>query len=306
MKLTDNLYFYPGEDGPTVWGFSTCNSLVVRGRGLLLTDPGPAVGPHLARVRRAMHRDGLRFRDIRLIFLTHAHIDHAPAAGPLADKLGAEVLAHPLEKPMLQNPSRFLRDEIEAAGPALDQLLPLPAWLIEAAVFAGAGPHPPCNRLTPVREGDDPGIGIPASVVELPGHRPGEIGLHLPADRALITGDLVNRLRHDLPSLNLPLADIDQAVDSIRKMRALDLEILAPAHERPILGRDRIRKLLDDAIARCADNKRIAAEYLKRNPEPDLAGLGRILRARNEGIPLYEDIPLAFVVLRSLGYYSKA
>lgn len=56
-------------------------------RGLVIVDPGPNVQEHVrALVVTARNADSVR------VVLTHGHPDHAAAARPVADALGAEVL----------------------------------------------------------------------------------------------------------------------------------------------------------------------------------------------------------------------
>lgn len=49
-------------------------------------DPGPAIDSHIEQLRAAMPR-------LRTILITHRHADHAPAAVPLKEATGAEILA---------------------------------------------------------------------------------------------------------------------------------------------------------------------------------------------------------------------
>lgn len=51
-----------------------------------ILDPGPLIESHIAALRAAMPR-------LRTILITHRHGDHAPAAVPLKEATGAEVIA---------------------------------------------------------------------------------------------------------------------------------------------------------------------------------------------------------------------
>ncbi len=51
-----------------------------------IVDPGPLIDSHIAALRNAMPR-------LRTILITHRHADHAPAAVPLREATGAEILA---------------------------------------------------------------------------------------------------------------------------------------------------------------------------------------------------------------------
>jgi len=49
-------------------------------------DPGPAIGSHVDAIAAAMP-------ELRTIFITHRHPDHAPAAVPLKQRTGARIVA---------------------------------------------------------------------------------------------------------------------------------------------------------------------------------------------------------------------
>ncbi|HEX2120738.1 MAG TPA: MBL fold metallo-hydrolase, partial [Thermoanaerobaculia bacterium] len=49
-------------------------------------DPGPAIDSHIEAIRAAMP-------NLRTIFITHRHGDHAPAAVPLKQATGARIVA---------------------------------------------------------------------------------------------------------------------------------------------------------------------------------------------------------------------
>jgi len=51
-------------------------------------DPGPAIDSHIEAIRMAMP-------NLRTIFITHRHADHAPAAVPLRRATGARIVAPP-------------------------------------------------------------------------------------------------------------------------------------------------------------------------------------------------------------------
>jgi glyoxylase-like metal-dependent hydrolase (beta-lactamase superfamily II) len=51
-----------------------------------ILDPGPLIDSHVAALRAAMP-------DLRTILITHRHGDHAPAALPLKEATGAEIIA---------------------------------------------------------------------------------------------------------------------------------------------------------------------------------------------------------------------
>lgn len=66
--------------------------LIIGPHGCILVDAGlPGTEKKLQTV---LHRNGLEFRDIRLIVITHAHVDHAGNAAKIRSLSGAPILAH--------------------------------------------------------------------------------------------------------------------------------------------------------------------------------------------------------------------
>lgn len=304
MKITDHIYFYAEENGFPLWGMSTSNTTIIRGRSLAVVDPGPQAGPHLVKVRRLMKRDGLDFLDIEKIIVTHAHADHAAAVPRFVERTGAGVFAHPAEKRRLEKPSRFWREELKAAAPVFDNTLHIPKFLLKGLFHAALGPHEPAVNVAAVSDGDSIDIGVPAFILELPGHTRGEIGIHLSDDGALITGDLVHWGRYDLPSLNLPTSDIVLAMSSIRKMIALDLEVVVPGHQGVVKGKARIRKWLNAALERCERMIDITEAEIQKRGRVKFLELGAKLKEGAKNTPFFEEAILAFVLLKNAGYFE--
>lgn len=64
------------------------NSYVLGTSDVAVIDPGPDIQQHLDALEAA-----IADRPVRAILVTHAHLDHSPAAHPLARRTGAPVLA---------------------------------------------------------------------------------------------------------------------------------------------------------------------------------------------------------------------
>jgi len=65
------------------------------GDGIVLVDTGMHQRGAVHDLERALDRTGHRVEDIRLIVITHAHIDHCGQAPPIAARAGCEVWIHP-------------------------------------------------------------------------------------------------------------------------------------------------------------------------------------------------------------------
>lgn len=163
---------------------------------------------------------GLDPGHISRIVVTHGHCDHYGAAQELADRHGAEILAHRLD-------AAVIRGEEEIADPVLlDWELPL--WEHARTV----PPGPPTRVDRELADGDEIGFGQGARVVHSPGHTPGSIGIHLPHHGVLFTGDCVARV--DQVMLGVFNIDRAQALDSFRRLAALEPAAVCFGHGEPL------------------------------------------------------------------------
>lgn len=79
MLITRILADNPGP----VTGTGTNTYVAASGREAVVIDPGPMMAAHLASIRAAV-------TDLRVVgvLVTHHHLDHSPAANPLAEEFG--------------------------------------------------------------------------------------------------------------------------------------------------------------------------------------------------------------------------
>ena len=176
-------------------------------------------------------RPATRSSDVRLIVITHAHIDHCGQAPPLAERAGCEVWMHPRWKlhasPARPRPhDRGRAPERRARGAA-----------------AALGRAPPRPRDRPgghaVRDRDlVPGVTVETDardldVVETPGHAPSHVCLHQPEQRLLISGDhLLGRVSQyfDVGYTPDPVGEFLHSLDVVD---ALDARLALAGHARP-------------------------------------------------------------------------
>jgi glyoxylase-like metal-dependent hydrolase (beta-lactamase superfamily II) len=131
-------------DNPSPMTGPGTNTYLVGSSELVVIDPGPPIEGHLQAIERAAAEAG---GTIRWVTVTHHHLDHAPAARPLAERTGAELLAfrHPQgvdpdtevgEGFVLQAPGLRLR-ALHTPGHASDHL----CWLLEGPGILFSGDH---------------------------------------------------------------------------------------------------------------------------------------------------------------------
>ncbi|MBD0743811.1 MBL fold metallo-hydrolase [Streptomyces sp. CBMA152] len=188
------------------------------GDELTLVDAGDVNAA--APIEEAIRGLGLDPAAIRRIVITHGHNDHYGAAGELAERYGAEVIAHRLDAPVI-------RGERPRADPVLlDWELPL--W--EHALTVPEAPSTRVDRE--VEDGDVLDFGGGAVVVHSPGHTDGSIGIHLPRHGVLFTGDCVAGVGQVM--LGVFNVDRAQAQASFRRLAALAPSVACFGHGDPL------------------------------------------------------------------------
>jgi len=79
--------------------------LIPRGDAVVLVESGP--GSTLPALEAGLAQEGLSPHDLTHVLLTHIHLDHAGAAGWLAQH-GAEIFVHPIGAPHMLNPEKLI------------------------------------------------------------------------------------------------------------------------------------------------------------------------------------------------------
>ncbi|MDP9147939.1 MAG: MBL fold metallo-hydrolase [Acidobacteriota bacterium] len=96
-------------------------ALLCDGKFAALIDPGPS--STLPRLREQLRNQGLSVADLRAIFLTHIHLDHAGAAGTLVRENPAlRVYVHSKGAPHLSDPAKLLESSRRLFGEDRDRL----------------------------------------------------------------------------------------------------------------------------------------------------------------------------------------
>lgn len=198
--------------------------LVQGDAGTVLIDAGmPGQQETILRRLRARGCD-----DLRLIWISHAHLDHYGSAAALHRLTGVPVAIHAADAPAMAGGETHL-GTARGRGRLLSRLMP---WIERAVRPQGIE----ANLL--LADGDTlDAYGIPARVLHTPGHTPGSCCL-LVAEGALFCGDLLSTA--GAPHLqHLYAADWAQLAASFQRLQGLSVERAYPGHgTRPLTGRE--------------------------------------------------------------------
>lgn len=175
---------------------------------LAIIDPGPADAAHLSALLEAIGG-----RPVSHIFVTHAHLDHAPLARPLSERTGAPVLAFGAalagRSEMMQ---ALARDGLAGGGEGIDATFAPDVCMGDGATVTDAW-----GTMTAI-------------------HTPGHIGNHLcfAWGTAIFTGDHVMGWASSLVSP--PDGDLGDFMLSCAKLQKRQAQIFYPAHGAPVLA----------------------------------------------------------------------
>jgi len=191
---------------------NNCNSYILGEERAILVDVGHQ--RHVSHLLRGMDGDGITLDAIDLIIITHCHPDHHEALPSFLD--GRVKATYHREE------DRYLREE----GGALYQMMGSPLPAIRPDFY--------------LREGTLQVDRSVYQIVHTPGHSPGAICIYWPERKVLVTGDLL--FYRGVGRTDFPGGDGKQLIQSIEKVRKLDVEILLPGHGETILGKDQIEE----------------------------------------------------------------
>jgi glyoxylase-like metal-dependent hydrolase (beta-lactamase superfamily II) len=186
-------------------------------------------------VLEAINGLGRKVTDLKRIAVTHGHRSHLGGVAALKRASGAEVLAHEWEADIVSGDRRA---QPVSMRPRQLKLVPF-----QLGLRLNRPKHQPCPVDGTLGDGDAFG---PLQVIHAAGHSPGHLAFWWPERRFLITGDAVAtwpQFSAGWPGFNL---NEKQHLDSVRKMAALDAQVVGVGHGDPITqnAADRVHSLV--------------------------------------------------------------
>lgn len=166
---------------------------------------------------------GVAHEDVRQVFLTHIHLDHAGASGHLAELLpNATFYVHEVGYPHLVDPSKLLKSATRIYGERMDEL-----W--------GETRPVPEDRIRVVGEGEEiEAAGGVLTAHDTPGHAYHHLAYLEPESGDLFAGDVAGIRLPDQsyvrPPTPPPEIDVVAWTKSINHIRRLAPASLCPTH----------------------------------------------------------------------------
>ena len=204
MKIAEKLHGFIWRD-PRV---NNGNTYFIEGPPRILIDPGHR---HLfGQVENELARLALKPAQMDIVLATHAHPDHLEALSQFRE---------PTLTALGRKEYDFIRGAARQAG-----------W-----DWGGEGLEP--DLL--LQEGDLKLGDLRFRILVTPGHSPGSICLYWEDQKALFTGDVL--FQQGLGRTDLPGGDGEMLKESIRRLAALEVEILLPGHGEIIAGKEAVQ-----------------------------------------------------------------
>lgn len=239
MKITEHLFQISGVQ----YGTNSNIYAIQTEEGLVLIDCGYQE-EQWKKMLSCMEKWNLDPMNIKTVFLTHSHFDHAGNVWRM-NQLGADVLA-----------SAEDAEKIEHGNPEMEQLFGSP-WK--------------CGRITrTIREGDSFTFGgqVEINVLETPGHSKGSLSFLISVDgiRALCTGDLFfvkpwppeDKVDVELGYMGGWDFDMKEYQNSLRRLRDVKADIFLPGHYYFYRGAD-VHRLFEMACEKEERGKHVGA-----------------------------------------------
>lgn len=212
MKINDHLYAFLW-DSPSE---NNCNTYLILGEKQILLDPGhDRLFDH---VEGGLSELALTLDDLDMVIVTHAHPDHIEGIQRFLAKNTIIALGKKEWEFIIQRDPHF-GDLFDSSG-------------AESLVFLKEGT---------LEVGD-----LAFEVLQTPGHSPGSICLYFPAQKALITGDVV--FNRGVGRTDLPGGSGDHLKESIRRLSRLDVDLLLPGHGSPVLGKNQVLSNFEEIV----------------------------------------------------------
>jgi glyoxylase-like metal-dependent hydrolase (beta-lactamase superfamily II) len=194
--------------------------VVKSGKGVALIEVGPA-STH-KKILSALEDIELACEDVRFIFLTHIHLDHAGALGNLIRHFpNASVIVHKRGKEHLIDPESVLWNASKKV-------------LGFVADIYGKPESVPEDRIIPVEKRMDFDLGkVSFEILPTPGHASHHVCVFLEKEGVLFSGDAAGIY---IPSLDvlLPISPppfkLELAMKSIKTMISLNPKLIAFTH----------------------------------------------------------------------------
>jgi glyoxylase-like metal-dependent hydrolase (beta-lactamase superfamily II) len=198
--------------------------LLKAGSGYVLIDTGVSSGYSL--LKKELDNAGATPENLRLILLTHGDSDHAGNCALLREKYGVKIAMHSGDLGMAVHGDMSWNRKIKPDRMSL-------IFKAISFIFGKLAGQPHFETFTPdilIEDGQSLSkYGLAATVLHLPGHSKGSIGI-LTQDGNLFCGDLI----YNMPGFFF-IDDLADHRASMEKLKSHRIDTVYPGHGKPFL-----------------------------------------------------------------------
>lgn len=185
-----------------------------------------------AALLEALEKNGCNKENLKLLVLTHGDCDHVASAAYLRDKFGLKIAMHKDDLNLVQAPKI---DDVMASFRYRSLLYKIVMGLMKKKIrLVMQKTIDTLDTFAPdifLEEGDSlKPYGFNATVLHLPGHTPGSIGI-LTADNEIVAGDIYYHDKKLDPAVNA--MDFAGVYKSIERIKALQVKSIYCGHGKP-------------------------------------------------------------------------
>ncbi len=199
-KIAEGFYFFER-------GWLNGNHFAYVGDEIVLIDTGYL--PSLPHTEKMLAQVGVSFDRVHRIVSTHSHCDHIGGNAKIQAATGCRIAMHPIQKRIIDD-----RDD----------------WATWARYYEHEAEFFRVDDT--IQEGDELAVGpLRFQVFHVPGHAPGMLAFYEPQRKILLSSDAV--WDGDVGVLNTHVDGTIApwlALDSARRLAALDVQVLYPGH----------------------------------------------------------------------------
>ena len=190
--------------------------------GFVLIDTG--YSKNRVDVKRELESSGCTPETLKLILLTHGDFDHSGNAAYLRKKYSVKIAMHIDDEGMVEKGDLFYNRNANFLMRMIGKIM----------LFFLRGGLKKDERFTPDLHIDGgyglSEFGLDATVLYVPGHSKGSIGI-LTSTGDLFCGDLLENTKK--PAKNSLIADKKAFNESVEKLKELKISIVYPGHGEP-------------------------------------------------------------------------
>ncbi|KKM12516.1 hypothetical protein SY88_03005 [Clostridiales bacterium PH28_bin88] len=256
-EITDHLYLLVGENQGR---FPYSNSLYIQDRHAGLIDTGAGKN-RLEKIQK---------KSIELLINSHYHIDHVHNNRMFPHAL---VHAHRLDAPVMRSREKFRYSSGLCRVPAAPETIFNTSY--------------PCSQVdVELQDGDLINFGATRlRVIHTPGHTPGHSAFYEETSGVLFAADV--DVTPFGPWYGNETSDIDQFIDSIHKLIAMNPRVIITSHEPPVT--ENIQERLMDYLQVIFNRERLILDFLVRPRSlDDIVAENFIYRKFPEPVALYQ------------------